>query len=726
MMKAEVLSLANPKYNRKTSEERKQEIQAISKKALQQIEKYTKSVEDVLEYADFMSRFHSYSANNLALIQQQFSGAEAVASFKDWKDKGYSVQKGEKGIQILSYAPVTLFKDANGEMKQLSQATQQEKKLIKDGQIPTRKIANFKVGHVFDISQTNAPIEDLPKIFPNKQFNFQIEEGRNAEHLRKGIEAVSKELNIDIRDMRQSELGVTELGASKGAFVQGKDGKGKEIVMNSRNTETQALATSIHELAHAKLHIKGGEFDNMERATKEFQAELTSYIVCKHFGMDTSEKAIPYIATWTQNGEKIEDKQKALEGVHKTAKEFIEIMDTVISEEKEKEMQVENEQETKPEFNDRQLHYMSNILIADEASLRKGVNTDPWSKSFYENLKNETVERTQAVERHLNQHEINQVMQEVNVYRNDIDAKEEFNSTNLYELVRGKDIPKFKELKDQIKGWQEESNDINPIPGIEEEIFRDKIEYNRIDTYYDKDDNDRKALTRLQTRIELNNIKVQESEFALRGEYSITADQEIKQEEVKMYPIDPKEAIYCELTGKAIPDDDIYFTTHDGKSLSEEAKMLMYTDEEWTKSTENGNYQTFNFYSIQLSNSEMTSKDPEPRIDNKNEYYFYDGQSKPVKLGTVSDIVSIAQNQEPIDHFSLDKEFIRDLAFFKDEPKEEFNEKMQKYNVLKNPKLKDFQQVNERLGLGKDQNLLNIKNEAGRKAQLALKMCMQR
>ncbi|CAI9394407.1 hypothetical protein BACSP_03734 [Bacillus sp. T2.9-1] len=50
--------------------------------------------------------------------------------------------------------------------------------------------------------------------------------------------------------MRQSELGVTELGASKGAFVQGKDGKGKEIVMNSRNTETQALATSIHELAH--------------------------------------------------------------------------------------------------------------------------------------------------------------------------------------------------------------------------------------------------------------------------------------------------------------------------------------------------------------------------------------------------------------------------------------------------------------------------------------------
>ncbi|TRZ39347.1 hypothetical protein CEQ21_07235 (plasmid) [Niallia circulans] len=719
--------MANPKYNRKTSEERKQEIQAISEKALQQIEKYTKSVDDVLEYANFMSRFHSYSANNLALIQQQFEGAEAVSSFKDWKDKGYSVQKGEKGIQILSYAPVTLFKDAKGEMKQLSQATPQEKKLIKDGQIPTRKIANFKVGHVFDISQTNAPIEDLPKIFPNKQFNFQIEEGRNAEHLRKGIEAVSKELNIDIRDMRQSELGVTELGASKGAFVQGKDGK--EIVMNSRNTETQALATSIHELAHAKLHIKGGEYDNMERATKEFQAELTSYIVCKHFGMDTSEKAIPYIATWTQNGEKIEDKQKALEGVHKTAKEFIEIMDTFISEEKEKEMQVANEQEVKPEFNDRQLHYMSNILIADEASLRKNINIDPWSDNFYENLSNGTVERTQAVEKHLNQDEINQVMQEVNVYRNEIDAKEEFTSTNLYDLVRGKDILKFKELKEQIKDWQEDSKDINPIPGIEEQIFRDKLEYDRIDTTYDKDDNDRKALTKLQTRIELNSIKVQESELttATNGEYSMIADQEIKQEEVKMYPIDPDEAIYCELTGKAIPDNDIYYRTNDGKSLSEEAKMLMYTNDEWTKSTENGNYQTFNFYSVHLSNSDMTSKKPEPRIDNKNEYYFYDGQSKPVKLGTVSDIVSSAQNQESIDHFSLDKEFIRDLAFSKNEPKEEFNEKMQKHNVLKSPKLKDFQQANERLGLEKNQNLIDIKKEAGIRAQMAaLKMGMQR
>lgn len=673
MMKEGVLSLANPKYNRKTSEERKQEIQAISEKALQQIEKYTKSVDDVLEYANFMSRFHSYSANNLALIQQQFSGAEAVASFKDWKDKGYSVQKGEKGIQILNYAPVTLFKDVNGEIKQLSQATQQEKKLIKDGQIPTRKIANFKVGHVFDISQTNAPIEDLPKIFPNKQFNFLIEEGKNAEHLRKGIEAVSKELNIDIRDMRQSELGVTELGASKGAFVQGKDGKGKEIVVNSRNTETQALATSIHELAHAKLHIKGGEFDNMERATKEFQAELTSYIVCKHFGMDTSEKAIPYIATWTQNGEKIEDKQKALEGVHKTAKEFIEIMDTVISEEQQ--LAMENVQEEKVQ--ESKIGNKEELLSIADQEVKPSVHLGRPMMYIDGDIKN------------------SRPFGEMNSY------VAEFHNKNYvsYTVSYSKD-EEIKSFSGKYR-WDEYNH---PLAHIKDNNLVEK------DTLKDLQKN------------WLDHLGREDFELWKKQETNIKYYEENK----LLYPVDPDEAIYCELTGKAILEDDICFKTNDGKVLSEQAKMLMYTKEEWEKSTENGNYQTFNFYSFHLTDSQMTRREPEPKIDNKNEYYFYDGQSKPVKLGTVSDIVSSAQNQGSIDHFSLDKEFIRDLAFSKNEPKEEFNEKMQKHNVLKNPKLKDFQQVNERLGLGKNQNLIEIKNEAGRKAQMALRMGMQR
>ncbi|MGW9001827.1 ArdC-like ssDNA-binding domain-containing protein, partial [Streptomyces koyangensis] len=307
--------------------------------------------------------------------------ALAVASFKDWKDQGYSVNKGEKGIEILSYAPVTLFKDTEGNNKQIKYATKEEKAKIESGEIKTRKVSNFKKGHVFDISQTNAPIEDLPKIFPNRQYNFEVEDGRNADYLLKGIEAVAKELNIDIKDMKDSSFGHTELGVSKGMFIQNTvDPSQKEIILNSRNTTTQNLATSIHELAHAKMHFIGSEMRDSDAATLEFQAELTSYIVCKHYGMDTSEKAIPYIAKWTSNGQKLEDKQKAMEGVHKTATEFIEIMDKVIS--KEKELGLTVKQQEINYYEELLLLQENNGLTSNKLELEK---TEFWRKLEHSN-----------------------------------------------------------------------------------------------------------------------------------------------------------------------------------------------------------------------------------------------------------------------------------------------------------------------------------------------------
>ncbi|MEY8742836.1 hypothetical protein AB9M62_25565 [Bacillales bacterium AN1005] len=250
------------------------------------------------------------------------------------------------------------------------------------------------------------------------------------------------------------------------------------------------------------------------------------------------------------------------------------------------------------------------------------------------------------------------------------------------------------------------------IQAISEKAYKEMEKYNSLDEVF--------KYTDFMNRIYIANWKQQDQE----AQYF--KDKEQTQEQ-KLYPTDPDKAIYCELTGKAIPEEEFIYKINDGKVLSEQAKELMFTDEEWNQSTEKGNYSTVNFYSFHISESEMTSKEPESKIDNKNEYYFYDGQSKPVKLGTVSDIVTSAQKQETMDHFSINREFIRDLTLSKNETKEEFNEQMQKHNVLKNPKLKDFQQVNERLGFTKDQYLLDIKNDASRKAQMALRnMGMQR
>ena len=138
---------------------------------------------------------------------------------------------------------------------------------------------------------------------PQYLFNFEIKDGNNAEYLRKRIDKVAESLNINISDMKESELVL-----AKGAYAEDISGTRREILIYFRNTETQSLATSIHELAHAKLHNINEEGSKFCPATKEFQVELTSYIVCKHFRMNTSEKLFLIL----QVGRKLKKKAKLL------------------------------------------------------------------------------------------------------------------------------------------------------------------------------------------------------------------------------------------------------------------------------------------------------------------------------------------------------------------------------------------------------------------------------
>ncbi|MFI8496622.1 ArdC-like ssDNA-binding domain-containing protein [Peribacillus butanolivorans] len=709
--------MANPKYSRKTNEQRKREIKDLSEKAFEEIEKYSNSPESLLEYADFLSRFHSYSLNNLSLIQNQFQGAIAVASFKDWKDKGYSVNKGEKGIEILSYAPVTLFKDSDGNRKQIKFATKEEKQLIKEGKISTKKVRNYNKGHVFDISQTNAPIEDLPKIFPNRQYNFTIEDGNNAAQLLKGIDAVAKELDIEIRDMKMSEMGHTELGVAKGVFIQnGLDTAKKEILLNSRNTPTQNLATAIHELAHAKMHYIGSEIRELsDTSTLEFQAELTSYIVCKHYGMDTSEKAIPYIASWTKNGQKLENKQKAMEGVHRTAAEFIEVMDTVISHEKELELTAEQEP---VKYHDKLLLLqMNNGLTSDKLELE---NTEFWRKLEYSNLEDFNKYLTyrplyQYEEAH-GEVKFDDPKMYIHGVSNEFSSFGEVNSQDIErykyaDVIYTVAIPEDGEIK-SFSGKYDSEQYVHPLHHIKNNELIDK-----------------ETILKLEENWH-DHLAVEESKHfdQWRNQHLKIGDFQPTEKEDPLFPIDQDEILHCDLSGKAIAQDEGYFHFGNGIILSEDAHKLVFTDKEWNElyAEDEENYRTTCYYDV--DQSEMTSKEPEPIVDNKNIYYYYDGQSQPVKLGTVSDIVTAAQEQETIGHFSFNQELIKDFTFAKSENKEEFNEQMQKHSVLKNPGIKDFEKVNESLGLDKKQNLsnLNLRTDISKKAQMVLSRQIER
>ncbi|MBE7121633.1 LPD25 domain-containing protein [Bacillus cereus] len=311
------------KYQTKSPEEKKEAVQALTKKMEKSVEGYFRTPGDLKEYLTFMAKFYHYSPSNISLIQGQFEGASAVGSFSFWKEKGFAVKKGEKGIQILvPNRTVPKFKDKEGTWKTVTKASEEEKKQIESKSvevIPGRLY--FAVGHVFDVSQTNAKTEDLPRIFPNRWLEGSV---TDYQSLYKGMEAIAEKNGVKIIEPKQ------ELGVAKGVSYT----LTKEVALNPRNSELQNVKTLLHELAHAKLHTAETHM-HYTAPEKEFQAEMTAYAVSSYFGIDTSEYSLGYLANWTQ-GKEMKDKTKLLKEVHETSIEFIETIENTLEKEKEK------------------------------------------------------------------------------------------------------------------------------------------------------------------------------------------------------------------------------------------------------------------------------------------------------------------------------------------------------------------------------------------------------
>ncbi|AXQ78568.1 toprim [Streptococcus chenjunshii] len=338
----------------------------ISERAFQKIREYTQSPEDLMEYVEFMSKFPQLSPRNVALIQEQWRGANAVATYDQWKSmgealgiktedviqtkatyvnkrtgeskevvhQGLSVKAGEKS-RITLFRPLMArmipVLDENGHQvknnkgnpkyKKLSEATSQEKTLVKDGKLPVRQFQErdpktgqprFTTYKVFELSQTTLKPESYPKAMPNRHYNFDTDKVKTKEVL-EGLCDYAESIGVSIM---KDEAHV--LGNAKGAFFPGE----QLILINPDNTPGEKIATTIHELAHATLHNPNlaDQYKELPKVQKELEAEMTSHLLSKHFGLDTTEKAIDYMAKWTDNLQGLNDKQLAdsLKRIHKT------------------------------------------------------------------------------------------------------------------------------------------------------------------------------------------------------------------------------------------------------------------------------------------------------------------------------------------------------------------------------------------------------------------------
>jgi antirestriction protein ArdC len=219
-------------------------------------------------YLKMLSRFHTYSANNVALIHAQYPDATKVMGYGNkagttgWKSLGRHVRAGETGIRIIRPVHRMIEDAATGE--------------------PKKVLTGFTTATVFDVRQT----EGIPLPHgPTPQDLAQTEAERSLEldvALRRFIDGAGVRVVRD-RDAMQ-----------RGYWHPGK----REIGIRADLSGVRALKTLAHETAHM---LADHRREQIEMADAETVAESVAFVLLDHYGIDTSAYSVPYIATWARD-----------------------------------------------------------------------------------------------------------------------------------------------------------------------------------------------------------------------------------------------------------------------------------------------------------------------------------------------------------------------------------------------------------------------------------------
>ena len=245
-----------------------------------------------------LSKFYDYSLGNTILIAMQMPTATHVASFRSWKrDFNRHVRKGERGIEIL--VPMVV-KSKLGDTEDVPQD---------DGETTERrKLVGFKVGHVFDVSQTEG--EPLPTL---------------VDEVAGGVERYAAVMDA----VRAVSAYPVKLVADLPEGTKGYFRRGELIAIREGMSEGQTVKTALHELAHSRLH--DGDPEGMpDRAMREVQAESVAYAVSAALGLDTSGYSFGYVASWAV-GKTDEEMRACLQVVRDAAKAMVEDLQAAMS-----------------------------------------------------------------------------------------------------------------------------------------------------------------------------------------------------------------------------------------------------------------------------------------------------------------------------------------------------------------------------------------------------------
>ncbi len=213
----------------------------------------------------FKALHHSYSHLNCILIQSQRENVTYVLPFKKWNALGISVLKGEKGLAII----VPRFR-----------------KVEKSDGTKDDELVGFATGHVFDISQTDAPpdflIAHLDNDLPGYQNLLQLAPVPVVERpLRKGL---------------------------SGYF----DSKELTITISGSQSEADRALTLLHETGHYLVWKNKLE---IPQELEEVIIECSAFIAASEFGIDATAPSAGYIAGYLHNTEDLRKVSKVIDKI---------------------------------------------------------------------------------------------------------------------------------------------------------------------------------------------------------------------------------------------------------------------------------------------------------------------------------------------------------------------------------------------------------------------------
>jgi DNA primase len=266
---------------RSSPEARQEKLEALHENLARQVEAL-RSGDDWQRWLAVASRFTTYSFANTLLILAQRPDATAVAGYQAWRTLGRQVGKGERGIQILGPILRRPERETNGEDGQ--DATAPRTGAL--GEPPARRIAGFRVTHVWDVAQTSGqPLPEPPTATPLQgDAPDGLWDSVAAELARRGFRV---------------ERGDT--GLANGWT----DPVDRVVRVADTLDGAHAVRTLVHELAHVVLHVEETPSPSTGRhvpcrGVREVEAESVAFLVCTSQGMSPDGYTFPYVAGWAE------------------------------------------------------------------------------------------------------------------------------------------------------------------------------------------------------------------------------------------------------------------------------------------------------------------------------------------------------------------------------------------------------------------------------------------